>query len=110
MIRIDHLTKKFGTFTAASDISLSLARGESLYVVDAGLKELIEYNLTSGRRRTLAFDLPVGAPHGVTPKVLKAVGTLSGPMGPFAGIAAGANGTLYVSADAEGSVLALRPA
>jgi hypothetical protein len=31
-------------------------------------------------------------------------------MGPFAGIAAGPNGTLYVSADAEGSVLALRPA
>lgn len=30
MIRIDHLTKKFGTFTAADDISLSLARGESL--------------------------------------------------------------------------------
>ncbi len=30
MIRIEHLTKKFGTFTAADDISLSLARGESL--------------------------------------------------------------------------------
>jgi sugar lactone lactonase YvrE len=87
-----------------------LARGDSLYIVDAGLKELIEYNLTTGNRRTLAFDLPVGPPRGVTPKVLKAVGTLSGPMGPFAGIAAGTDGTLYVSADAEGSVLALRPA
>jgi hypothetical protein len=32
----------------------------------------------------------------------------SGPQGPFAGIAGGADGTLYVSADAEGSVLALR--
>lgn len=30
MIRIDHLTKKFGKFTAAADISLSLSRGESL--------------------------------------------------------------------------------
>jgi hypothetical protein len=29
-------------------------------------------------------------------------------MGPFAGIAAGADGTLYVSGDAEGSVLAIR--
>jgi sugar lactone lactonase YvrE len=86
-----------------------LARGDSLYVVDAGRKELIEYNLSNGRRRTIAFDLPVGAPHGVTPKVLKAVGTLSGTMGPFAGIAAGADGTLYISADAEGSVLALKP-
>ena len=32
----------------------------------------------------------------------------SGPQGPFAGIAAGPDGTLYVSADGEGSVLALR--
>jgi hypothetical protein len=29
-------------------------------------------------------------------------------MGPFAGIAAGSDGTLYVSGDAEGSVLAIR--
>jgi hypothetical protein len=35
---------------------------------------------------------------------------MSGPMGPFAGVAAGADGTLYVSGDAEGSVLAIRPA
>jgi hypothetical protein len=33
----------------------------------------------------------------------------SGPQGPFAGIACAADGTLYISADAEGSVLALRP-
>jgi hypothetical protein len=31
-------------------------------------------------------------------------------MGPFAGIAAAADGTLYVSGDAEGSVLAIHPA
>jgi ABC-type multidrug transport system ATPase subunit len=30
MIRVEHLTKKFGQFTAAADINLSLARGESL--------------------------------------------------------------------------------
>jgi hypothetical protein len=35
---------------------------------------------------------------------------LSGPMGPFAGIAAGQDGTLYLSADAEGSILAVKPA
>jgi hypothetical protein len=29
-------------------------------------------------------------------------------MGPFAGITAGADGTLYIAADGEGSVLALR--
>jgi glucose/arabinose dehydrogenase len=85
-------------------------RGESLYIVDVGSKELIECDLTGRARRTIAADLPVGAPPGVTPKVLGPVGTMSGPMGPFAGVAAGADGTLYVSGDAEGSVLAIRPA
>jgi DNA-binding beta-propeller fold protein YncE len=85
-----------------------LIRAGMLYVVDAFAKELIEYDLASGARRILASGLPVGAPAGVTPKFLKAIGTMSGPMGPFAGIAAGIGGTLYISGDAEGSVLALR--
>ncbi|MFT4047177.1 MAG: SMP-30/gluconolactonase/LRE family protein [Solimonas sp.] len=85
------------------------ARGALLYVVDAGAKTLIEFDTASGRRRTIASGLPVGAPAGVTPKFLGAIGTLSGPMGPFAGVTAGADGALYVSADAEGSVLAVRP-
>jgi sugar lactone lactonase YvrE len=87
-----------------------LARNGLLYIVDAGLKELIEYDIARGVRRTVASDLPVGAPRGVTPKFLRAIGNMSGPMGPFAAIAAGADGTLYVSADAEGSVLTIRPA
>ena len=85
-----------------------LVRGDVLYVVDAGSKELIQYNLTSGARRSIATRLPVGAPPGVTPKVLGPIGNMSGPMGPFAGIAAGADGTLYVSGDAEGSVISIR--
>jgi sugar lactone lactonase YvrE len=87
-----------------------LVRGDVLFVVDAGSKELVEYNLASGARRTIASALPVGAPAGVVPKFLGAIGTFSGPMGPFAAIAAGPDGTLYVSGDAEGSVLAIRPA
>ena len=47
-------------------------------------------------------------PPGVIPKPLLGMPPFSGPQGPFAGIAAGPDGTLYVSADAEGSVLALR--
>jgi len=86
-----------------------LVRGGLLYVVDAGAQQVVEYNLASKTRRTLADGLAVGAPPGVTPKFLRAIGTLSGPMGPFAGIAAAADGTLYVSGDAEGSVLAIRP-
>jgi hypothetical protein len=82
-------------------------RNGLLYVVDAGAQEVIEYNIAGGGRRTIAANLPVGAPPGVTPKVLRAIGQLAGPMGPFAGISAGPDGTLYLSADAEGSVLAL---
>ena len=85
-----------------------LLRGDLLYVVDAGAKELVEYHMTRRTRRIIAANLPVGAPAGVTPKFLRAIPPLSGPMGPFAGIAAGNDGTLYLSADAEGSVLALR--
>ena len=59
-------------------------------------------------RHTIATDLPVGAPPGVVPKPLRGIMPFSGPQGPFAGIAAGPDGTLYVSADSEGSVLALR--
>ncbi len=73
-----------------------------------GAKELIAFDRDSGTRRTIASELPVGAPPGVIPKPLLGMPPFSGPQGPFAGIAAGPDGTLYVSADAEGSVLALR--
>ncbi len=79
-----------------------------LYVVDAGAKQLVAFDLANGTRRIIASDLPVGAPPGVVPKPLLGMPPFSGPQGPFAGIAAGPDGTLYVSADAEGSVLALR--
>jgi len=86
-----------------------LLRGSKLYIVDALAKQLIEYDVTSRSRSIIAANLPVGAPPGVTAKPLGAIVPLSGPMGPFAGITAGADGTLYLSADAEGCVLALRP-
>jgi sugar lactone lactonase YvrE len=86
-----------------------LVHDGQIYVVDAGAKELITFNPGTGIRRTIASELPVGAPPGVIPKPLRGMPPFSGPQGPFAGIAAGPDGTLYVSADAEGSVLALRP-
>ena len=76
---------------------------------------------TPAPRKSIAFDLdtrcararsppglPVGPPPGCEPKPLKGMPPFSGPQGPFAGIAAGPDGTLYVSADGDGSVLALR--
>lgn len=86
-----------------------LVRQDRLYIVDVGAKALVEVNLANGARRVLASHLPVGAPAGVVPKFLRAIPPLSGPMGPFAGIAAAADGTLFISGDADGSVLALRP-
>ena len=85
-----------------------LVRGGRLLVVDAGAKTLVEVDLTTKARTVIARDLPVGAPLGVEPKPLKGLQPFSGPQGLFAGIAAGPDGTVYVSADAEGSVLALR--
>jgi glucose/arabinose dehydrogenase len=79
-----------------------------LYVVDADAKTLIEFDLESNSRHTVASELPVGAPPGVVPKPLRGMPPFSGPQGPFAGITAGPDGTLYVSADADGSVLAIR--
>jgi sugar lactone lactonase YvrE len=79
-----------------------------LYIVDAGAKELIAVDLNSKARSTIATGLPVGPPPGVEPKPLKGMPPFSGPQGPFAGITAGSHGTLYVSADGDGSVLAVR--
>lgn len=87
-----------------------LVRGRQLYVVDADAKELIVVDLDEASRHTIAAGLPLGAPPDVIPKPLKGMPPFSGPQGPFAGIAAGHDGTLYVSADAEGSVLAIRQA
>jgi sugar lactone lactonase YvrE len=85
-----------------------LVRDGLLYIVDAGSKKLIAFDLETKAQGLIASDLPVGAPEGVTPKPLRGSPPFSGPQGPFAGIAAGSDGTLYVSADGEGSVLALR--
>ena len=70
---------------------------------------VVECDAAGGTSRVIAAQLPVGAPPGVVMKPLGGVGDMCGPMTSFAGLAAGADGTLYVSADAEGSVLALRP-
>lgn len=82
---------------------------ELLHVVDVDAKELIAVDLVTGARSTIAAHLPVGAPQGIVPKPLGAIGDMAGPMIPFAGIAIGSDGTIFLSGDAEGSVLALHP-
>jgi sugar lactone lactonase YvrE len=85
-------------------------RSGKLFIVDAGARTLTEVDLASKARTTVARHLPVGAPPGADPRPLKGLPPFSGPQGLFAGLAVGPDGTLYLSADAEGSVLALRPA
>ena len=85
-------------------------RGGKLYVVESGAKQVTELDLASGARQVLASNLPVGTPHGVPALRLGGVGDMCGPMWSFTGLAAANDGTLYISGDAEGSVLALRPA
>ncbi|MEB3980679.1 SMP-30/gluconolactonase/LRE family protein [Mycobacterium sp. 663a-19] len=100
-----------GTDTVVADLQRPqgiLLRDRALYIVDAGAKELIAVDLDTNVRSTIASGLPVGPPPGVVPKPLNGMPPFSGPQGPFAGIAAAPDGTLYVSADGDGSVLAVR--
>jgi sugar lactone lactonase YvrE len=86
-----------------------LVRDGQLYIVDAGSREVVSFDLNTKARNTIASGLPVGPPPGVQPKPLKGMPPFSGPQGPFAGITAGHDGSLYVSADGDGSVVSLRP-
>lgn len=85
-------------------------RNGRLYVLDVAAQELVVCDLATGTRVTVASRLPVGAPPGVTPKLLGPIGMMCGPMGNFTGLAVGHDGTVYVAADAEGSVLSLHTA
>jgi hypothetical protein len=88
-----------------------LLDGDDLYIVDAGAHELVCFSTKTRQRETVASNLPVGAPLGVIPHVLAGIpGLLPGPLTPFAGIAQSHDGTIYVAADAEGSILAFRRA
>lgn len=82
----------------------------ALYALDTTAKTLLEIDPASGEVNIIARDLPVGAPRGTTPKFLGPIGDMSGPMVNFAGISAGSDGTLYLSGDGEGSVIAVRQA
>lgn len=87
---------------------LALSGGQ-LFVLDVGSKELIAFSLSTKQRQTLATNLPVGAPPGITPKPLMGVPDLiPGPLSPFAGLTVGGDGAIYIAGDGEGSVLALK--
>ena len=78
-----------------------------MFVVDPGAQALVELNLATGVRRTIASGLPIGAPPGVTPKPLRGIAHV-GPLGPFAGITGDPDREIFISGDAEGCVISLR--
>ena len=82
----------------------------TLFVLDVARKTLLALPSTGGPARLVAENLPVGSPPGVPLQFLNGFGQFTGPLLRFAGLAAGQDGTLYIAADGEGSVLALRPA
>lgn len=83
--------------------------GDQLLILDVGSKQLVSFSLSTKQRQTLVSNLPVGAAPGVTPKPLMGVPDLiPGPLSPFAGLAVGSDGTIYVAGDGEGSVLTVK--
>ncbi|KAA5826057.1 SMP-30/gluconolactonase/LRE family protein [Saccharopolyspora hirsuta] len=85
------------------------ALGEELFVVETGRRRLLAIDPATGEQRVEAQDLAVGLPPGTArpqPELFNC--GLPGVPVPFAGVAAGADGSLYVSANGEGSVLRLR--
>ena len=83
--------------------------GDELAVLDAGSKQLWTVSLSGGKSRVVASGLPVGLPPGATPQPQAGVpGFLPGSILPFAGVAAAPDGTIYIAANGEGSVLAVR--
>ena len=85
-----------------------LIRDGQLYILDVDAKTLIAFDLAKGTRSVIASGLPIGTPPGRVRKPLRGLPPFTGPQGPFAGITAAPDGTLYISADGEGSVMALR--
>ncbi|MGW1785350.1 SMP-30/gluconolactonase/LRE family protein [Streptomyces sp. NPDC002143] len=81
--------------------------GAELFVVEVEHRRLWAVSLTTGESRIEAENLAVGLPPGVVPS---RPATAQGPTGPprqFAGLAVDPDGSLFVSANGEGTVLRL---
>lgn len=100
---------KAGTVTEGLGRPEGLALQDgSLFVVDTLVKAVVTIDPATGHHDMIASNLPFGVPSGVTAKLLGPIGDMAGPMINFCCISAGYDGTLYLSGDAEGSVLALK--
>jgi len=97
-IVVDHLDTPQGI--AVSD--------DTLTVLDAGARQLIQIGLRDRQRKVLASNLPVGAGGGLAVKPMPGIpGIFPGPFVPFAGVATGPGGRIFIAGDADGGVLAI---
>jgi sugar lactone lactonase YvrE len=81
--------------------------GDTLVVLDAGSRQLLQIGLKDRRRRVIASNLPVGSGGGAPVKAMPGIpGIFPGPFVPFAGLATGPGGRIFIAGDADGSVLA----
>jgi glucose/arabinose dehydrogenase len=73
-------------------------RQNALLVLDRGAKQLCTVDLATKKPQVIAQQLPVGDPPGCS----------RGPMEFSGGLAVGADGTIYIAGDGEGSVLTVK--
>ncbi|MFI6931734.1 SMP-30/gluconolactonase/LRE family protein [Streptomyces sp. NPDC050287] len=85
-------------------------RGDELFTVDVEHRRLWAVSLTTGESRVDAEHLPVGLPPGTAPRTEPALFTHGRPGSPppFAGLAVAPDGSLFLSANGEGSVWQLK--
>jgi sugar lactone lactonase YvrE len=81
-------------------------RGDELLVVETGNRRLVAIDPATGDSRVEAENLPVGPEVSRTEPALFSHGMPGAPR-PFAGLAVGPDGALYVAGNREGSVLRL---
>ena len=82
--------------------------GRDLLVADVETRNIVSVSLKDLRQSVICAGTPVGAPPGVAPKILPGnPGLLGGPLTPFCGLATDSAGIIYLSANGEGSIIAL---
>ncbi|MFD7290792.1 hypothetical protein [Streptomyces sp. NPDC059863] len=84
-----------------------VVRDDELFTVETAHRRLRSISLVTGESRIDAENLAVGLPPGTTRPTPRLVPGVPGPPRQFAGLALGPDGSLFLSANGEGSVLRL---
>ena len=99
--RVSRIDTNGNVSTVADGLGQPLAialRQEALLILDHGTKTLVSVNLATQQQQTLASQLPIGNPAGLS----------RGPMDFAGSLAVDREGMIYIPGDGEGSVLMLQ--